>query len=212
MFLFYIAVAFPAMVLHGRATSAQGTEAKLVRIAEHSSDVRLVIVLSLLACFSAPILAVALYGITRDEDHELSVLALCCRVAEGVIGATLMIASLGLLWLATAATHAGAPDAAAAQTLGAFLLKVDDWSPMICATFFAVGSTLFSWLLLRGRTIPVPLAWLGVIGSFLLVVALPLQLAGFLRGLITSLMWIPIAIFELTLGPWLLIKGAAQRN
>ena len=35
--------------------------------------------------------------------------------------------------------------------------------------FFAVGSLLFSWLLLRGRMIPVGLAWLGVIASALLV-------------------------------------------
>jgi hypothetical protein len=50
------------------------------------------------------------------------------------------------------------------------------------AIFFAVGSLLFSWLLLRGRMIPVPLAWLGVLASVLLVVILPLQLAGLFDG------------------------------
>jgi hypothetical protein len=52
----------------------------------------------------------------------------------------------------------------------------------VTATFFAVGSTLFSWLLLRGRMIPVPLAWLGVLASVLLVVLLPLEAAGFVWG------------------------------
>jgi hypothetical protein len=46
------------------------------------------------------------------------------------------------------------------------------------ATFFVVGSTLFSWLLLRGRMIPIPLAWLGVVASVLLVVCLPLTTRG----------------------------------
>jgi hypothetical protein len=32
------------------------------------------------------VLAVTLYGITRDEDHELAMLGLVCRVAEGVLG------------------------------------------------------------------------------------------------------------------------------
>ena len=32
----------------------------------------------------------------------------------------------------------------------------------------------YTWLLLRGRTVPVPLAWLGALASVLLVVALPL--------------------------------------
>ena len=209
-FLFYVAVALPAMVLFDKATSAQGIAAKLALIAQHASDVRVAIVLSLLTCFAAPVLAVALYGITRDEDNELAVLALSCRIGEGVLSAVFVIATLGLLWLATAWTSAGAPDAAAAYALGAFLLKVRDWNTTIGATFFAVGSTLFSYLLLRGRTVPVPLASLGVIASVLLVLGLSLQLTGFLHGTATLLMWLPVAVFELTLGPWLLIKGVAE--
>jgi hypothetical protein len=81
---------------------------------------------------------------------------------------------------------------------------------VVGALFFAVGSTLFSWLLLRGRLIPVPLAWLGVGASALLVVLLPLQQAGFLGGPLTQLMWAPVAVFELILGPWLLIKGVPE--
>ncbi len=50
------------------------------------------------------------------------------------------------------------------------------------AIYFSVGSLLFSWLLLRGRMIPVVLAWLGVLASALLVVILPLQLAGLFGG------------------------------
>ena len=76
--------------------------------------------------------------------------------------------------------------------------------------YIAVGSTIFSWLLLRGRMIPISLAWLGVVASVLLVVLLPLRLAGVLSGLVTQLMWIPMAAFEIPLGLWLLIKGIAS--
>jgi hypothetical protein len=210
-YLLYIAAAFPAVVLFDKATGAQGIAAKLALIAAHASDVRVAIILSVLTCFAAPVLAVALYAITRDEDHDLAVLALSCRVGEGVLTAIFVIATVGLLWLATSTTHAGAPEATAAHALGAFLLKVRDWNTTIGATFFAVGSTLFSYLLLRGRAIPTSLAWLGVIASALLVVGLPLQLAGFLRGPVTLFMWLPVAVFELTLGPWLLIKGVAAQ-
>ncbi len=79
----------------------------------------------------------------------------------------------------------------------------------LTATFFAVGSTLFCYLLLRGRMIPILLAWPGVIASVLLVVALPLQLAGFLRAPITSFMYLPMLAFEVAFGLWLLIKGVA---
>jgi len=81
--------------------------------------------------------------------------------------------------------------------------------------FFAVGSTLFCWLLLRGRMIPLPLAWLGVIASVLLVVILPLQLAGLFGGSmswtssVTWLVWLPMLLFEVAFSLWLLIKGVA---
>ncbi len=92
-YLFYIAVAFPSMVLFDRASSAEGMAAKLARIAAHASDVRITVVLSLLSGFTALVLAVALYGITRDEDHELAVLALSCRIGEGVLGSISVIAA-----------------------------------------------------------------------------------------------------------------------
>jgi hypothetical protein len=202
-FLLYIGVAFPSMVLFGRATSGAGIAAKLAGLAQHAADVHLAVVLSLASCFAALVLAVTLHAITRDEDPDLAMLALTCRVAEGVTGVGSISATLGLLWLATA-TGPDAPDPAAAQTLGAFILKD---TPLVSATFFAVGSTLFSWLLLRGRMIPVALAGLGVVASILLVVGLPLELAGVLRGPVTQLMWLPMAAFEIPLGLWLLIKG-----
>jgi len=115
---------------------------------------------------------VTLYAITRQQDADLALLALTCRVIEAIPG------------------HQG-------------------------AIFFAVGSTLFSWLLLRGRMIPVALAWLGVLASALLVVILPLQRAGLLGGLtswsssVTWLIWLPALVYEVALALWLLIKGVA---
>jgi hypothetical protein len=71
------------------------------------------------------------------------------------------------------------------------------WSVTLGASLFVAGSTLFSYLFLRGRMIPVALAWLGVMASGLLVV-LPLQLAGFFRGAtnwfsaVTWVVWLPM--------------------
>jgi hypothetical protein len=76
------------------------------------------------------------------------------------------------------------------------------------ATFFALGSTFFSWLLFRGRMIPVPLGWLGLLASVLLVVCCPLVLAGMLRGPVTTYMWLPMLLFEVVLALWLILKGA----
>lgn len=209
MFLIYIAVGVTQMVLFSGATAGEGAAAKLANMAQHAAEVRVNVVLGLFTCFVALTLGVALYAITREQDPHLAMLALICRVGEGVIGGIFISMTLGLLSLATA-EGANAPNAAAAQALGSFVLAARSWNPIICAAFFAVGSTLFSWLLLRGRMIPVALAWLGVIASVLLVAGLPLQLAGVLHSPVTYFIWIPMAAFEIPLALWLLIKGVAM--
>lgn len=139
-------------------------------------------------------------------------MALCCRVGEGVvIAAVSTLETLALLSVATMGTAAAGADAAAGNALGALLLKMGGWTGLIAATCFAVGSTLYSYLFLRARSIPVPLAWLGVLASVLLVVALPLQLARFIEGPVTNFIWIPMLVFEVPLGLWLLVKGVAAQ-
>ncbi|HET9588648.1 MAG TPA: DUF4386 family protein [Anaerolineales bacterium] len=130
-------------------------------------------VLSLLMSFSALVLGVTLYALTRNQGPALPMVALVCRILEAV--------------------HVGE-----------------------LAIFFVVGSTIFSWLLLRGRMIPVWLAWLGVIASALLVVVLSLQVGGLFGGpmawsdSMTWIVWLPALLFEIVLALWLLIKGVAM--
>lgn len=208
-FLFYIAVGLTSMFLSRQATAgAEGAVAKLTSIAQHATLVRLTVLLTLLEVACAVVLAVTLYALTREEDPDLALLALSCRLTEGVLGAVAAVRSLQLLSVAMASATA-APDAAAAQSFGAVLLQQSGLGFGIGATCFAVGSTIFSYLFLRARSIPIWLAWLGVLSSALLVVTLPVQIAGFLSGPVTYYVWIPVALFEVVLALWLLIKGVA---
>lgn len=208
-YLFYIAVGVTSMVVSGRASSGAGIAEKLASIAQHTTDMGVVFVFGLLQSFSALVLAVTTYALTREEDPDLAMLGLACRVGEGLIGISIPT-TLGLVWLATA-TGADAPDTGAAHALGALLRELGGSTTLISATFFAVGSTLFSYLFLRGRLIPISLAWLGVVASALLVVGLPLRLAGFLDGPFTLFMWLPMLVYEVTLAFWLMVKGVASR-
>jgi len=203
--LAYIAAGITSMVLFRRAVAGEDIAAKLAGIAAYASDVGVLVILGLVQCFSAIVLAVTLWAITRDEDSDLAMLGLVCRAGEGVIAGLSIPVVLTLFWLATA-SGPDAPDPAAAQTLAAYLLRDD---VALTATFFAVGSTAFAYLFLRGRLIPVPLAWLGVGASVLLVIGLPLRLAGWLDDPIASLIWLPMLAFEVPLAVWLIIKGVA---
>lgn len=150
-FLVYIAAGIATLALAKRANAAA--------------------VLTLVTSFSALVLGVTLYAITRDQDPDLALLALLCRVIESIPG------------------HGGG------------------------AIYFAVGSTLFCWLLLQGRMIPVALAWLGVCASVLLVVLLVLRTAGLFgpgtnwSSSLTWLTWLPMLVFELALAAWLIVRG-----
>jgi hypothetical protein len=202
-FLFYIAVGITQMVLSS-PTRAEGTAARLALIAQHAGRVRLNMLLSMVICVTAVSLATALYGLTRAQDREIAVLGLAFRVGEGLLAALTPLPSLGLLWLATQATDV---PSATSSTVAGLLFHVQGWAVTLIATLFAFGSTAFSWLLLRGRMIPVALAWLGVVASVLLAVGLPLRLVGVVDGSVVQILWIPMALFEIPLGFWLLFKG-----
>ena len=206
-FLAYIVVGILAMILHGKAVRGDDVAGQLASISQHGSYLQIALVLDLLCGFAAIVLGVTLYALTRDQDPHLSMLGLVCRSAEGIVAGVSVQRSVGLLWAARAVATNEA-NTEATNAIGAYLLGVH-WSALVAATFFAVGSTAFSWLFLRGRMIPVWMAWLGVISSALLVIALPLQLGGFLPASAVQFLWIPMAAFEIPLAVWLLVKGAA---
>src|SRR5882724_28437 len=122
-YLFYVAIGICLELLMHQARGVAGdSAAKLARIGEYATNVRLAILITLLECFSALVLAVTLYGITRVQDHELAMLALVCRVVEGALGTLNIPNRLGLLWLAKAGVGIGAPDIVTTNALRAFVM------------------------------------------------------------------------------------------
>jgi hypothetical protein len=127
---------------------------------------------------SAVVLALTLFVVTRVEHPGVAALGMIFRLAEGTLGAALDVAGITL-----------------------------SRPTLVSATLFAIGSTFFCWLLWRGRMLPRALAWTGLIASVILLVGLPMQLAGQLRAPFTLLMWMPMLAFEVPGGLWLLIQG-----
>lgn len=206
-FLLYFAFGIPTMMLMARARAGHGVEAKLASLSQHGADVRVAVLFVLFTSFCALVLGVTMRALTRDQDPDVAMLAMLCRICEGLAGALGVQRTMSLLWLADPATN-GAMDPAAARALGAWLLEGQ--ASGVGAIFFAVGSLLFAWLLARGRIVPAPLAWWGVITSAAAVVALPLDFVGLFPGAWIWYVWLPLAAFEVPLAVWLLVKGAAE--
>lgn len=194
VFLAYIVVGLTQMGLMGRVTAgAAGTAETLARYVEHAGLVRVSALLSLLQGFSAIVLGVTLYSLTRAVDRDLALLAFALRLVEGVNGTRGAVTLLALLRVT--------PEA------GEALLKPGSPGTLVSATCFAVGSTLFAWLFLRAGSIPRWMAQLGVVASLLLVVLLPAQILGFQAGTLATVMWLPMLVFEVGLAGWLIVRG-----
>jgi len=103
------------------------------------------------------------------------------------------------------------------RDLAAFAMacRVVEAAPGNGELFFATGSTVFCYLLLRGRLIPVALAWLGFAASAFLVILLLAQAGGLFGGHtnwsspVTWFVWLPLLVFELAFAGILLTKGVA---
>lgn len=199
--LLYIVTGIANMFLSSRI-GGTGTAGRLAALATHPRLFGLEILHTLVEAACAVVLGVTLYALTRSEDNELALTAMLCRAMEGAIGLVAILKALALFWLATSGY-----DQTSTLTVAALLMKSGSWTMLLSSTCFAVGSLIFSWLFLRARTIPVSLAWIGIIASALLVVMMPLQLAGFTGG--SMLVWIPMIFFEVPLALLLLVKGTA---
>jgi hypothetical protein len=209
IFLAYIALGIMSMILSRQVLGdADSTFEKLASIGQHPFKMRVDIMLGLLTAAFALILAVTIYALTRHIDKDLALIALCCRVTEGAIGIFSTIKSVALISLATSITDT-AGTAGGERNIADMLFKMEEWILFSSASCFALGSTIYCYLFLRSRSIPVLLAWFGLFSSVLLLGVLPLQLAGFIESPLV-IIWIPMLVFEIIFALWLLIKGVAN--
>ena len=140
---------------------------------------------------------VAVLGV-EGTAHTIAVGVVAAAYVAGLYGVA--IAALGMVFrLAEGALGA------ALDLTGITLSR----PTLVDATLFAIGSTFFCWLLLRGSMMPRALAWTGVVASVILVVGLPLQLGGLLEAPLTMLMWMPMLAFELALAYGALVSSLA---
>lgn len=206
-FLFLIATVLASGWLWGKVHTANGISDTLASIGENAARVRISLLLSIVAGITTLVLAAMLHAIVAHEDRNLAILALSCRAVEGGLYAVGVLATLALLSLSP--DHRG--DASSAGVLAGQLIDLRQTSTNIGATFFAAGSTLYSYLLFKARSIPVPLSLTGLIGSLIILVGEPWQTAfGRRASSPPAVIWIPIFVFEISTGVWLLRNGVRK--
>lgn len=210
MFLFLIATNLvSAMLLIGVGAPNEIPDT-LRNISENSLSARVSILLQIVSSISTFVLASMLYAITKYQDSNLAILALSCRASEAALYSVGIFTTLALLAMSQGYPSASANELASTHALGDLVVNVWSMSTNIGAIFFAVGSTVYSYLFFRARSIPALLSLVGLVASLTLVVGVPIQTAAGQSTIagISAIIWVPMFIFEISTGLWLLTKGA----
>ena len=154
-------------------------------------------------------LALALYVLLKPVNKDLAMLAAFWRLAEATILCVMTLGNLIVLALLSGADYLKTFDVGQLHALAQVALRARGAGYVIGLVLFGLGSTVFSYLLLRSGYVPKALAAFGVVSSLLLL---------------TSALWIivfpstarapflasnaAIFLYEVILGLWLLLKGA----
>jgi hypothetical protein len=154
--------------------------------------------------------AVVLFPVVKRQSEAAALGFVTSRVLEA---ATILVGVVSLLAVVTLRQDlAGTPgaDAASLVTTGQALVAIRDWTfllgPGLMAAFNAL---LLGYLMLRSGLVPRVIPLLGLIGAPLLLASVTATLFGIFDQLspVATIAVLPVALWELSLGVWLVVKG-----
>jgi hypothetical protein len=208
LYLFTMATSIVGFCLRGPLLVLGDSAQTARKIAASEQLYRISIVSDLLTLAGVIILIWALYVVLKPINRNLALLAAFFRLVENSIVAAGTLSAFAVLGLLSSGDYLPAFDAkqleALVYTIG---VRVHGAGFNVGFVFLGLGSTVFAWLWLKSRYIPKALAVLGIVSSLLLsVVTLTIMVFPRLEVLGLSYM-MPLGLYEVTLGFWLLIKG-----
>jgi len=145
-----------------------------------------------------------MFPIFRKHGEILALGAVVFRgVLETVTYVAIVISWLLLLTLSREYITAGSADASYFQVLGTLLLEAGNWIAQILAIVFSLGALMIYYLFYQSKLIPRWLSIWGLIGATLYLASPLLALFGFVFEILMA----PLALQEMVLAVWLIVKG-----
>ncbi|MFC4076054.1 DUF4386 domain-containing protein [Salinithrix halophila] len=180
----------------------------LTRIAANPSQLNLGAFFVLLMGLSLTAMPVFLYPLFKKKNEAL---ALGMVVFRGPLeGSTyiLMVVSWLLLGVFSKEVTAVGAEAASLQVIGNVLLQAKDIMGPVLTIVFIIGAMLLYTLFYLTKLIPRWLSGWGLIGAVFYVAVDLLKLFGL--NLHLDMLYIPLAVQEMAMALWLIIKGFNQ--
>jgi uncharacterized protein DUF4386 len=206
--LFIVATA--ASLLSGPFLAPVTGSGYLADAATHHTQVATGVLLGLIAALAAPGIALALYPVLRRFGEGLALGAVAFRTIEGIFYALGLLELLSLSTLSRQFLDAGAPADRHYTTLGdTMLAQYHGLADVGLLLAFSVGGLMYYLVFYRSKLIPTWLSVWGIAGTVLLMVAAALLIFGVIGPLSATqvALAIPIAVQEMVLAVWLIVKG-----
>lgn len=208
-YLFAMATSvFAEVYVRGQLIVADNVAETARNIVAHERLWRLGIASFLLCLLTGVALIAALYVILKRVNQNLALFAALMRVVETAIGVAATLNSFDVLRLLSGADYLQALRTDQLQALARIPISAYDAGIYVTFVFVGVGSTVFCYLWFKSHYIPRALAALGVVGSLLLAVgSFAIIIFPDLAQILGLSYMMPLGVFEVTMGFWLLIKG-----
>ena len=183
-------------------------------IVAHQTQVRLALTCFLVYGATVVVLLSALYVVLKPVNSLLAILAALFRFVFALLWLLTTVNLLSALRLLGSATYLQAFEPDRLQVLARLNIGASFDDYYVGLPFFALAATVCSYLWFKSRYIPKALATFGVIASAWCVICafVFLIFPGFDKTVNAYWFDSPMAIFELIVSVWLLVKGIRTPN
>lgn len=176
-------------------------------IIEHERLFRFSIAGDLITYTGVIVLVWAFYVLVRPINKNLALLAVLFRLAENAVLCVATVSSLVVLKLLSGAESFTAFEPAQLHSLVSLAIGVQGVGMNVGFILLGLGSAVFAYLLLKSCYVPGILAAWGIFASLLLTAATLAIIVFPSLGRIGMIYMMPMGLYEVGLGLWLLIKG-----
>ncbi len=178
-------------------------------IVAHETLFRINIACNLIYVVTVVVLLAALYVILKPVNRTLALVAAFCRLVLTLMWGVTALNALSALRLLGDAAYLPVFNADQLQSLARLHLAASWDAYYVGLPFWGLASTVCSYLWFKSRYIPRALAAFGVISSAWCVICAFAFIVFPHFDVMVGLSWfdVPMVIFEIALGLWLLIKG-----
>jgi hypothetical protein len=179
----------------------------LTKFSAHSNQVAASSFFYLIAAFGSAGIAISMYPVLKESNVTLALGSVIFRAMEAVLYMVAIVSLLSLLTLSHNLTNAGLADLSSLEAVGDSLRNARDLATLLAVFAFSLGAFMYYYLFFQSRLIPRWLSGWGIAAIILMMTACVLALFNGKPVTGYTLLVIPIALQEMVLAVWLIVKG-----